>query len=87
VPLIFLGLSLRRPSPLPRNPSSRRDRRDRLGLGLAHDRRDQPPGIATRPTSNACAQHAAIGPAALAFGNPLQRDRQRLDDKSLTESL
>ena len=87
--LIFLGLQLARPRARREILHLGRDRRQRFGLGVADDRRDQAAGHRHRDADIGMLvlEHAAFGPAHIAVGNPLQRDRHRLDDEVVDREL
>jgi hypothetical protein len=65
------------------------DGRQRLGLGLADDRRDQPAGDRHRDADVGVLvlEHAALGPGHVGVRHALQRQRQRLDDEVVDREL
>ena len=65
------------------------DDRERLALGLAHDRRDQPARHRHRDTDIGMLvlEHSAFGPAHIGVRHALQRERQRLDDEVVDREL
>src|SRR5258705_334397 len=87
--LIFLGLEFPGPGAGGEILHLARDRRQRLGLGLADDRGDQPAWHRDRHADIGMLvlEHAAVGPAHIAVGNPLQRDGERLDGEIIDREL
>ena len=87
--LVFLGLEPARPGAGGVVLHLPRDRGERLRLGLADHRRDQPAGNGDGDADVGVfvLEHAGFGPGHVGVGHPDQRQRHRLDDEVVDREL